>query len=150
MVNTAVLMGRLTTTPELRYTSSNVPVTSFTLAVNRSYAKSSAEKQTDFIDIVAWRSTAEFVSRYFSKGQLVAVEGSIQTRTYQDKDGNNRKAVEIVANNVHFAEPKRDSYNSNGQNNNTYSQNDEQVNNSYSNGDNSDFQEIPTDDDLPF
>ena len=150
MINTAILMGRLTADPELRHTPNNVPVTSFTLAVNRSYAKSGSERQTDFIDIVAWRSTAEFVSRYFSKGQLVAVEGSIQTRTYQDKDGNNRKAVEIVANNVHFAEPKRDSYNSNGQNNNTYSQNDEQVNNSYSNGDNSDFQEIPTDDDLPF
>lgn len=150
MINTAILMGRLTADPELRHTPNNVPVTSFTLAVNRSYAKSGSERQTDFIDIVAWRSTAEFVSRYFSKGQLVAVEGSIQTRTYQDKDGNNRKAVEIVANNVHFAEPKRDSYNSNGQNNNTYSQNDEQSNNSYSNGDNSDFQEIPTDDDLPF
>ena len=150
MINTAILMGRLTADPELRHTPNNVPVTSFTLAVNRSYAKSGSERQTDFIDIVAWRSTAEFVSTYFSKGQLVAVEGSIQTRTYQDKDGNNRKAVEIVANNVHFAEPKRDSYNSNGQNNNTYSQNDEQVNNSYSNGDNSDFQEIPTDDDLPF
>ena len=150
MINTAILMGRLTADPELRHTPNNVPVTSFTLAVNRSYAKSGSERQTDFIDIVAWRSTAEFVSRYFSKGQLVAVEGSIQTRTYQDKDGNNRKAVEIVANNVHFAEPKRDSYNSTGQNNNTYSQNDEQVNNSYSNGDNSDFQEIPTDDDLPF
>lgn len=108
MVNTAVLMGRLTTTPELRYTSSNVPVTSFTLAVNRSYVKSGSERQTDFIDIVAWSSTAEFVSTYFSKGQLIAVEGSIQTRTYQDKDGNNRKAFEVVANKVHFAGARKD------------------------------------------
>lgn len=122
----------------------------FTLAVNRSYVKSGSERQTDFIDVVAWRSTAEFVSRYFSKGQLVAVEGSIQTRTYQDKDGNNRKAVEVVANNVHFAEPKRDNSNNSIQNENNYSQNNEQTSNSYSNGDSDDFKEVPTDDDLPF
>ena len=109
MLNSVVLMGRLTAEPELRHTPNGIAVTSFTLAVNRSYAKAGSERATDFIDIVAWRNTAEFVSRYFTKGQLVAVEGSIQTRTYQDKDGNNRKAFEIVANNVHFAEAKRDS-----------------------------------------
>ncbi len=150
MINTAILMGRLTADPELRHTPNDIPVTSFTLAVNRSYVKSGSERQTDFIDVVAWRSTAEFVSRYFSKGQLVAVEGSIQTRTYQDKDGNNRKAVEVVANNVHFAEPKRDNSNNNIQNENNYSQNNEQTSNSYSNGDSDDFKEVPTDDDLPF
>lgn len=150
MINTAILMGRLTADPELRHTPNDIPVTSFTLAVNRSYVKSGSERQTDFIDVVAWRSTAEFVSRYFSKGQLVAVEGSIQTRTYQDKDGNNRKVVEVVANNVHFAEPKRDSSNNSIQNDNNYSQNSEQISNSYSNGDSDDFKEVPTDDDLPF
>lgn len=113
MLNLAALMGRLTADPELRYTQgSNIPVTTFTLAVERSYVKQGTERQTDFIDIVAWRSTAEFVSRYFRKGQLVAVQGSIQTRMYEDKQGNKRKAVEIVADNVHFAEPKRDNYSS--------------------------------------
>ncbi len=109
MLNTAILMGRLTADPELRHTPSDVAVTSFTLAVDRSYVKSGADRQVDFIDIVAWRSTAEFVCRYFHKGQLVAVQGSIQTRNYTDKEGNKRKAFEVVADNVHFAEPKRDS-----------------------------------------
>ena len=108
MLNTAILMGRLCADPELKHTSNNIAVTSFTLAVDRSYVKSGTERQTDFIEIVAWRSTAEFVCRYFRKGQLVAVQGSIQTRSYQDKEGNKRKAFEIVADNVHFAEPKRD------------------------------------------
>lgn len=109
MLNTTILMGRLVADPELRHTPNDVAVTSFTLAVERSYVKSGAERQADFIDIVAWRSTAEFVCRYFRKGQLVAVQGSIQTRPYQDKEGNKRKAFEIVADNVYFAEPKRDS-----------------------------------------
>ena len=104
MLNNVVLMGRLTADPELRHTPNDIPVTSFTLAVDRSYVKSGADRQTDFIDIVAWRSTAEFVCRYFRKGLLVAVQGSIQTRSYQDKEGNKRKAFEIVADNVHFAE----------------------------------------------
>lgn len=108
MLNIAALMGRLTKDPELRYTQNNVPVTSFTLAVDRRYSGSGGEKQTDFIGIVAWRQTAEFVSKWFKKGQLVAVDGSIQTRKYQDRDGNNRTAFEVVANNVHFAESKRD------------------------------------------
>lgn len=108
MLNVAVLMGRLVADPELRHTTSDIAVTSFTIAVDRSYVKSGAERQADFIDIVAWRSTAEFVCKYFRKGQLIAVQGSIQTRSYQDKDGNKRKAFEIVADNVHFAESKRD------------------------------------------
>ena len=106
MLNHAVLMGRLTAAPELRYTTSNIPVVSFTLAVGRNYGGRDRQNNTDFIDIVAWRQQAEFVSKYFNKGQLVAVEGSIQTRTYQDRNGNNRKAVEIVADRVHFAESK--------------------------------------------
>lgn len=107
MLNNVTLMGRLTADPELRTTNTETPVTSFTLAVERDY-KSNGEKETDFIDVVAWRHTAEFVCRYFTKGRLVAVAGSIQTRKYADRDGNNRKAVEIVANGVYFADSKRD------------------------------------------
>lgn len=107
MLNLVALMGRLAAEPELKHTQSGTAVCSFTLAVERSYVKQGEQRQADFIDIVAWRSTAEFVSRYFSKGQLVAVQGSIQTRMYEDKQGNKRKAVEVLADNVHFAEPKR-------------------------------------------
>ena len=107
MLNKAILMGRLTRDPELRYTDANIPVVSFTLAVDRGYAKQGEERQTDFIPITAWRGTAEFVSRNFTKGQLVAVTGRIQVRNYQDKDGNNRTATNVVADEVFFAEPKR-------------------------------------------
>ena len=109
MLNKAILMGRLVADPELRRTPNNNSVTSFTLAVNRSYVRQGEQPQTDFLDIVAWGKTAEFVSRYFVKGQLVAVAGRIQTRTWEDKQGNKRKSVEVVAEEVHFAEPKRDS-----------------------------------------
>ena len=105
MLNKVVLMGRLTKEPELRYTQSDIPVVSFTLAVDRGFK--SGEQTTDFINIVAWRGTAEFVSKWFSKGQLVAVSGRIQARTYKDKDGNNRVAVEVVADEVFFAEGKK-------------------------------------------
>lgn len=149
MLNTAILMGRLVANPELRHTPNDISVTTFTLAVNRSYAKSGADRQTDFIDIVAWRSTAEFVCRYFRKGQLVAVEGSIQTRTYQDKDGNKRRAFEVVADNVHFAESKKDSSDSQDSYNNDYSQNQAEPA-AYTSGNTGDFEEIPIDDDLPF
>lgn len=104
MLNKAILMGRLTADPELRHTQSNIPVTSFTLAVDRSFGK---EKQTDFLDIVAWRNTAEFVSKWFSKGMLVAVSGRMQTRIWEDKQGNKRKTTEVVADEVFFAEGKR-------------------------------------------
>ena len=104
MLNKAILMGRLTADPELRYTQSNTPVTSFTLAVNRSYGK---EQQADFIDVVAWNKTAEFVCQYFRKGLLVAVEGRLQTRHWEDKQGNKRKSVEVVADEVFFAESKK-------------------------------------------
>lgn len=108
MLNTAILMGRLTAEPELRHTPNNVAVTAFTLAVDRSYVKAGEERETDWIEVVCWRSTAEFVSKYFRKGQLIAVQGSIQTRNYTDKEGNKRKAVEIIADSVYFAEPKKD------------------------------------------
>lgn len=108
MMNTAILMGRLTADPELKYTPSNIAVIRFTLAVDRGYAKAGEDRQSDFIDVIAWRSTAEFVSRYFRKGMLVAVQGSIQTGSYTDKQGVKRKTFEVVADQVHFAEPKRD------------------------------------------
>lgn len=108
MLNTVSLMGRLTADPELRYTGSNVPVTSFTLAVERDFKSGDGEKQTDFINIVAWRNTAEFASKWFRKGQLMAVTGAIQTRKYQDRGGNNRTAVEVVADHAYFAEGRRD------------------------------------------
>lgn len=160
MLNVAAIVGRLTADPELKHTSGDVSVVSFTLAVGRSYAKAGTERQTDFIDVVAWRSTADFICRYFRKGQLMAVQGSIQTRTYQDKNGNNRKAVEIVADNVHFVESKRseegDSYGQGG----GYSRNDSyapsrpaafnEPASAYSSGTSGDFEEIPGDDDLPF
>lgn len=152
MLNIAVLMGRLVADPELRHTPNDVSVTSFTIAVDRSYVKAGAERQADFIDIVAWRSTAEFVCRYFRKGQLIAVQGTIQTRTYTDKDNNRRKAFEVVADNVHFAESKRDSAASTGGGNN-YAARQETAGGAapaYTSGNTGDFEEIPTDDDLPF
>lgn len=142
-MNVAILMGRLTADPELRHTSNNIPVTSFTLAVDRRY-KTGDERQADFINIVAWRQTAEFVSKYFRKGQQVAVEGSIQSRKYQDKDGNNRTAVEVVANNVYFAERKDSSAPR------PASEAPEAPAPSFSNADNNDFSEITGDEDLPF
>ena len=106
MLNIAAIMGRLTADPELRHTPNNVPVTSFSVAVARSFVRQGQERETDFINVVAWRSTAEFVCRYFKKGNMIAVNGSIQTRKYPDRDGNNRTAFEIVADNVHFCENK--------------------------------------------
>ena len=102
MLNVAAITGRLTATPELRTTQSGISVTSFTVAVDRSYVRPNEERQTDFINVVAWRHTAEFVAKYFKKGSMIAVQGSIQTRNYEDKQGSKRTAVEIVADNVHF------------------------------------------------
>ena len=110
MLNHIVLMGRLTADPELRRTGSGVAVASFTLAVDRDFAnKESGQKETDFIDIVAWRGTAEFVSKYFAKGRMAVVSGRLQIRRWQDKDGNNRRSAEVVADNVYFGDSKRDS-----------------------------------------
>lgn len=107
MLNKAILMGRLTAAPELRRTPSGTSVTSFTLAVERP-RREGEEKQTDFIDVVAWGKTAEFVSKWFTKGQLVAVSGRIQIRNWEDKNGQKRRSFEVVADEAHFAEPKRD------------------------------------------
>ena len=106
MLNKAILMGRLTADPELKHTPENTPVTSFTLAVNRTFGQ---DQQADFIDIVAWRNTAELVCKWFCKGMQMAVCGRIQTRTWEDKQGNKRKSVEVVADEAFFAESKKDS-----------------------------------------
>lgn len=142
MLNTVALMGRLTKDPELRTTQSNIPVTTFTLAVERTYARQGEERQADFIDVVAWQKSAEFATRYFRKGQLVAVDGSIQTRSYTDRDGNKRKAFEVVASHLHFAEPKRE--NTGGYQPEAYAAPPP----AYAGP--GDFEEIDPDDDLPF
>lgn len=107
MLNKIFLMGRLVRDPELRHTGSGTAVASFTLAVDRDYKTQSGEKETDFIDIVAWRSTAEFVSKYFIKGRMAVVEGRLQIRDWTDKDGGRRRSAEVVADNVYFGDSKR-------------------------------------------
>ena len=109
MLNHIVLMGRLTRDPELRRTANGVAVASFTLAVDRDFAAAGAEKETDFIDIVAWRNTAEFVSKYFTKGRMAVVCGRLQIRNWNDKEGNKRRSAEVIAENVYFGDSKRDS-----------------------------------------
>ena len=107
-MNQIVIMGRLTRDPELRQTPNGIPVASFSLAVDRGYApKDGGERQTDFIDVVAWRNQAEFVSKYFSKGQMAAVTGSLQIRDWTDKDGNKRRNAEVIADRIFFTESKR-------------------------------------------
>ena len=108
MLNHIVLMGRLARDPELRRTQSGVSVTSFRLACDRDFRTQSGEKETDWIDVVAWRGTAEFVSKYFQKGRMAIVEGRLQTRDWTDKEGNKRTAVEVVADNIYFGDSKRD------------------------------------------
>ncbi len=141
MFNLVVLTGRLTADPELKTTQNGISVTTFSIAVNRNY-RAGEEQQTDFINIVAWRQRAEFITKYFKRGSLIGIEGSIQTRKYQDKNGNNRTAFEVVVNNVQFVESKRDS-------NAAPTADSEPA--SFSNADVNDFAEIgEIDDDLPF
>ncbi|WP_454969181.1 single-stranded DNA-binding protein [Eubacterium sp.] len=140
MINMVALMGRLTFEPEVRTTPSGVSVMRFQVACDRSYQKSGQDRQADFIDCVAWRQTAEFISRYFHKGSMIAVEGTLQTSSYTDKNGNQRKQVEVLANNVSFCGSKSETGSAAGS----------QANPNYSSADNSDFDEIPDDDDLPF
>lgn len=113
MLNRVILMGRMVADPELKTTNSGVSVCSFRIAVDRSYVKNGEQRQTDFFDIVAWRSSAEFVCRHFTKGSVIAVDGQLQSRQYQTKDGSNRSAVEVVADNISFTgerkEQKQDS-----------------------------------------
>ena len=107
MLNRVVCMGRITKDIELRHTQTGTSVASFTLACDRDFKAKDGSKETDWIDIVAWRGTADFVSKYFGKGRTAVVEGRLQTRNYEDKDGNKRKVVEIVADNVYFGDSKK-------------------------------------------
>ena len=109
MLNHIVIMGRLTRDPELRRTGSGVAVASFTVAVDRDFGnRDNGERETDFIDCVAWRQTGEFVSKYFTKGRMAVVSGRLQIRNWTDKDGNKRRSAEVVADNVYFGDSKRD------------------------------------------
>jgi len=109
MLNRIIVMGRLTRDPELRHTQTGTPVASFSLAVDRDFKdKQSGERATDFIDVVAWRATAEFISRYFTKGRMAVVEGRLQMRDWTDKEGNKRRSAEVIAENVYFGDSKRD------------------------------------------
>lgn len=108
MLNHIVIMGRLTHDPELRRTASSTPVTSFSLAVERDFKNADGTKETDFIDVVAWRGTAEFAAKYFTKGRMVVVDGRLQTRKWTDKDGNKRTVTEINADHLYFADSKRE------------------------------------------
>lgn len=109
MLNTITLMGRLVRDPEMRRTQSDVPVASFTLACDRDFKdKATGEKQTDFIDIVVWRNTAEYVSRYFTKGRMAVVEGRLQIRDWTDKEGHKRRTAEVVADNIYFGDSRKD------------------------------------------
>lgn len=144
MINMVALMGRLTYEPELKSTPNGLSIIRFQIAVDRSYQAKGQDRQADFIDCVAWRQTAEFISRYFHKGSMIAVEGSIQTSNYTDKNGKQRKQVEVLANNVSFCGSKNEagSVSNNGYN---------QAAPSYASADNSDFEEIMDgDSDLPF
>ena len=115
MLNRIILMGRLTRDPELRHTQTGTAVASFTLAVDRDFKdRNSGERATDFIDVVAWRQTGEFVSRYFTKGRMAVVEGRLQMRDWIDKDGNKRRSAEVVADNVYFGDSKRDAESAGG------------------------------------
>lgn len=153
MLNRCILMGRLTADPELKTTPTGVSVTSFSIAVDRNYVKQGEERKADFINIVAWRQQAEFICRYFSKGAMIAIEGQLQTRSYQAKDGSNRYVTEVVADNVSFTGERRESsggYSQQYQQPQQNSYTPPQQPASYASGAPSDFEELPIDDDLPF
>ena len=147
MLNRIVIMGRLTRDPELRRTQNGTAVTSFSVAVDRDFkSRESGEKATDFIDVVAWRQTAEFVCQYFTKGRMAVVEGRLQIRDWKDKEGNNRRSAEVVADNVYFGDSNKDGGNRSG--GGSYGGS---YDNSYQQP-SGDFSEIPDDDagELPF
>ena len=153
MLNVVAIMGRLVADPELRTTTQGHSVCSFRIACDRSYVQQGQQRQADFIDIVAWRQQADFVSKYFQRGSMIAVEGSLQTRQYQDKNGNNRTAVEVVANNISFAGAKRqDSQSAPSYEQQTAShvQQAKAPQPAYTQGSMDDFAVIDDNDDLPF
>ena len=155
MLNHITIMGRLTRDPELRHTQSNTPVASFTVAVDRDFSgRDGGEKQTDFIDCVAWRQTGEFVSKYFRKGSMIVVSGKLQSRKWQDRDGNNRTNWDVIADNVYFGESRRDGGDTTG-NDRSYNRSEparreNSYNSNYSNNSYSSFSEMEDDGDLPF
>ncbi len=140
MINKAILIGRLTTQPELKKTQSGVSISSFSIAVQRNYKGADGSYPTDFINIVTWRNTAEFVCKFFTKGQLIGIVGSIQSRSYEDKNGNKRTAIEVVAEEAQFVESKRES---------TYGDVQEFKAPPIAGGNDVEFEEVE-DDDLPF
>ena len=142
MLNKIFIMGRLTRDPELRRTQSGTAVAGFALAVDRDYKNADGTKDTDFIEVVAWRSTAEFVSKYFAKGRMAVVEGRLQIRDWQDKDGNKRRNAEVVADNVYFGDSKKEVSSGGG-----YKAAGSAVDEA---PDEAEFAEIEDDDDLPF
>ena len=169
-MNNVSLIGRLTANPELKYTQSGMAYAKFSIAVDRAFVKQGEERQADFINIVAWGKTAEFICKYFSKGGRIALTGRIQTGSYTAQDGTKRYTTDVVAENVEFCDSKPDSGNNNGGYNNGYQNNGYQQNNyqpnnnyqqtsrqepvppqpSYSNGDMGDYSAMPSDEDLPF
>ena len=146
MLNQIFLMGRLTRDPELRHTQAGTSVASFTLAVDRDYtSRDGGERQTDFIDVVAWRSTADFVSKYFSKGRMAVVTGRLQLRDWTDRDGNKRRSAEVVADNIYFGDSKRSDSDS------APRSNFDDFGGNFTSAPSSDFNELTEDDDdLPF
>ncbi len=146
MLNNVVLMGRLTADPELRQTGTGIEVTSFSIAIDRGYVRQGEERQTDFINCVAWRQTAKFITSYFRKGQMIAVTGSIQTRNYEDKNGNKRVATDVVVANASFCGSKNETGASSAPANAPFSAPAA----SFSTAAASDFEELQGDDDLPF
>ena len=146
MINNVVLMGRLVATPELRNTQNGIAVTTFTLAVERSFARAGEQRQADFINCVAWRNSAEFISRYFQKGSMLAITGSLQTRNYEDKNGNKRTATEVVVDQASFCGSKAET----GTSGYSAPAAPMPAAPSFSTASEGDFEEISGDDDLPF
>lgn len=154
MFNRAILIGRLTADPELKQTQSGISVCSFSIAVDRRFSGRDSERKTDFINITSWRQQAEFVCRYFHKGDVIGVEGSIQTRNYEDKNGNKRTATEIVTDNVFFTGARS---NNSGNSGSSYGESSSYApapaapaQPAYTSGAASDFEEVESDNDLPF
>lgn len=150
MLNVVCLMGRLGSDPELRYTPSQIPVTSFSIAVDRTFQPKDQEKQTDWINIVAWRGTAEFITRYFHKGSMIVVQGSLQSRNYTDKQGNKRTSYEVIADNVFFGDSKRDSGSSQTDRYDSQIPQYNEAQPAFSTAEPGDFEEIVSDEELPF
>lgn len=150
MLNVVAIMGRLVADPELRTTGNGTNVCSFRIACDRNFVQNGQERQADFIDVVAWRQSAEFICKYFQKGSLVAVEGSLQSRQYQDKNGNKRTAVEVLANQINFAGGKKPGGQPVDDGGEAPPKDYREPAPAYSQGSADDFAVISDDDDLPF